>query len=156
MPPPFLDVSGDGIVAPQDAVIVINYINEHGSGLTPPAGEGEVEGESPGRFAATTSGESVDTLYSSNQVAASTSPETPSPHRGHRTRAREAHVGSKHSRDDETTRGVLGFLTGFDPGGKASNVHDDSPCESRWSELGDDDLDEILDAIAEDIDETWA
>jgi hypothetical protein len=155
-PPPFLDVSGDGIVAPQDAVIVINHINEFGSGLIPPAGEGEAEGESTRSLVAITSAEFVDELISSDQVAASTSPETPSNVRGHRTRAFESSIGSKYSRDDATPEGVLGFLTGFDRGGKASRVHDDSRCESRWSALGDDDLNDILEAIAEDIDEAWA
>jgi hypothetical protein len=39
--PPFLDVNGDGEIAPTDVLIVINYLNN------PPAGHSPPEGESP-------------------------------------------------------------------------------------------------------------
>jgi hypothetical protein len=43
-PPPFLDPSGDGRIAPIDVLIVINYLNTFGAGPVPASSGGEGEG----------------------------------------------------------------------------------------------------------------
>ena len=152
-PPPFLDVSGDNIVAPQDAVIVINYINEFGSGLIPPAGEGEgeAEGESDAGFNRIVTSDSVDSESKTDAAAVVVQNEPIG--RGFRTRGPES--GDEQSRlagADSPLRS-RDFLTGFERD-DISNDRDDLP-QRRAKLLGDDDLEKILECIADDIDEAW-
>jgi hypothetical protein len=39
------DVDGDGAITPLDPLVIINYLNSHGSGIIQPAGEGESPGD---------------------------------------------------------------------------------------------------------------
>jgi hypothetical protein len=154
-PPPYYDVSGDRVIAPQDAVIVINFLNAFGSGAVPPVrgggAEGEAEGEGDARrnLASADPGQRITTDQSHQVVTFARSVQP------RESLSSEAELHVKNSGADRSAEWFRGFLTGF------SNT---SAVSMRDGELGDlgcghqhhQELEEILEAIAAEIDEAWS